>query len=192
MDREDFLHNFEQIRGRTMRLVRCIPADKIEWTCRSGDRRLHGTHALGINGDFQRHDPTRLREERHVSRRPSHHCLEIAALDARTRSSSPRPNLRLSRNPGRSGPIALHAERTPVGSALFLADRQGGGFSKDITNLVEPTSASQRIFTARAASSATTVNEISDCNIIPALAQRESTAVSVGEKAVLVLNARNR
>ena len=48
------------------------------------------------------------------------------------------------------------------------------------------------MFTARAASSATTVNEISDCNIIPALAQRESTAVSVGEKAVLVLNARNK
>jgi hypothetical protein len=36
------------------------------------------------------------------------------------------------------------------------------------------------------------VNEIKDCSIIPAFAQRESTAVSVGEKAVLVLNARNK
>ncbi len=51
---------------------------------------------------------------------------------------------------------------------------------------------SYRTFTARAASSATIVSEISDCVIIPAFAQRESTAVSVGEKAVLVLNARNR
>ena len=46
MDREDFLHNFEQIRGRTMRLVRCIPSDKIEWTCRSGEFTL---------GDLARH-----------------------------------------------------------------------------------------------------------------------------------------
>src|ERR1700689_280001 len=49
-----------------------------------------------------------------------------------------------------------------------------------------------RTLTARAASSTTIVSEISDCAIIPALAQRESTAVSVGEKAVLVLNARKR
>ena len=49
-----------------------------------------------------------------------------------------------------------------------------------------------RTFTARAASNATIVSEINDCVIIPAFAQRESTAVSVGEKAVLVLNARKR
>jgi hypothetical protein len=46
MDREDFLHNFGQIRGRTMRLARCIPPDKIEWTCRSGEFTL---------GDLARH-----------------------------------------------------------------------------------------------------------------------------------------
>ena len=46
MDRDDFLHNFEQIRGRTMRLVRCIPPDKIEWTCRTGEFAL---------GDLARH-----------------------------------------------------------------------------------------------------------------------------------------
>jgi DinB superfamily len=40
MDREDFLHYFGQIRGRTMRLVRCIPPDKIEWTCRTGEFTL--------------------------------------------------------------------------------------------------------------------------------------------------------
>ena len=50
----------------------------------------------------------------------------------------------------------------------------------------------ERIFTARAASSATIVSEIKDCSIMPALAQRDSTAVSVGENAVLVLNARNK
>lgn len=46
MDRDDFLHNFEHIRGRTMRLVRCIPSDKIEWTCRAGEFTL---------GDLARH-----------------------------------------------------------------------------------------------------------------------------------------
>jgi uncharacterized damage-inducible protein DinB len=46
MDRDDFLHNFEQVRGRTMRLVRCVPPDKIEWTCRTGEFTL---------GDLARH-----------------------------------------------------------------------------------------------------------------------------------------
>jgi len=49
-----------------------------------------------------------------------------------------------------------------------------------------------KMFTARAASSATVASEISACTIIINLAQRESTGTSVGEKAVLVLNARNR
>src|SRR5580704_15284340 len=31
MTHEEFLHHFEQVRGRTMNLARCIPADKLEW-----------------------------------------------------------------------------------------------------------------------------------------------------------------
>jgi len=50
----------------------------------------------------------------------------------------------------------------------------------------------QRIFTARAASSATVANEISACTIIMSLAHRDRTGTSVGENAVLVLKARNR
>lgn len=46
MDREEFFHYFEQVRERTMRLVRCIPPDKIEWTCREGEFTL---------GDLARH-----------------------------------------------------------------------------------------------------------------------------------------
>src|SRR5215472_14638138 len=34
MEREDFLHYFEQVRERTMRVVSAIPEDKVEWTCR--------------------------------------------------------------------------------------------------------------------------------------------------------------
>src|SRR5882762_4541470 len=49
-----------------------------------------------------------------------------------------------------------------------------------------------RIFTARPASSAITRREISDWSIIRIFAQRDSTGTSVGEKAVLVLKARNR
>ena len=37
MDREDFLHHFEQVRERTMRVVSAIPKDKVEWTCRLGE-----------------------------------------------------------------------------------------------------------------------------------------------------------
>lgn len=49
-----------------------------------------------------------------------------------------------------------------------------------------------RIFTARAASSTTVATEMNACSIINSLAQRVSTGQSVGENAVLVLNARNR
>jgi hypothetical protein len=60
-------------------------------------------------------------------------------------------------------------------------------------DLVTPAiNAPYRIFTARAASSASVASEIADWIIISALAQRESTGTSVGENAVLVLNARNR
>ena len=40
--------------------------------------------------------------------------------------------------------------------------------------------------------STTVVSEIAACTIIINFAQRDSTGTSVGEKAVLVLNARNR
>jgi uncharacterized damage-inducible protein DinB len=46
MNREDFLSYFEQVRARTMGVVRAIPADKLEWTCRQGDFTL---------GDLARH-----------------------------------------------------------------------------------------------------------------------------------------
>ena len=49
-----------------------------------------------------------------------------------------------------------------------------------------------RIFTARAAIRATVIRDIDACTIIISLAQRERTGTSVGEKAVLVLNARNK
>jgi uncharacterized damage-inducible protein DinB len=49
MDREDFLRYFEQVRERTMRTVRCIPPDKLEWTCRQGEFTL---------GDLARHIAT--------------------------------------------------------------------------------------------------------------------------------------
>jgi antitoxin (DNA-binding transcriptional repressor) of toxin-antitoxin stability system len=66
-----------------------------------------------------------------------------------------------------------------------------GTARRTILTLAE-TPAYYKIFTARAASSATMVSEISDCTIIPSLAQRDNAAVSVGENAVLVLNARNK
>jgi hypothetical protein len=48
------------------------------------------------------------------------------------------------------------------------------------------------MLTARAARIASTVREIRDWTIIMIFAHRVSTGVSVGEKAVLVLNARNK
>lgn len=49
-----------------------------------------------------------------------------------------------------------------------------------------------KMLTALAASSTTVPSEISDCTIIITFAHRESTGTSVGEKAVLVLKARNK
>jgi hypothetical protein len=48
------------------------------------------------------------------------------------------------------------------------------------------------MLTARAASKAMTNSEIIACSIINSFAQRDSTGTSVGEKAVLVLKAKNR
>lgn len=45
---------------------------------------------------------------------------------------------------------------------------------------------------ARAARMASVPSEIALCTIISNLAQRDRTGTSVGEKAVLVLNARNK
>ena len=59
-------------------------------------------------------------------------------------------------------------------------------------NSVSQNRPTHKIFTARAASSATIISEISDCSIVPSFAHRDNTAVSVGENAVLVLNARKR
>ncbi len=49
-----------------------------------------------------------------------------------------------------------------------------------------------KMLTARAASNAMMVREISAWSIMPTFAQRDRTAVSVGENAVLVLKARKR
>jgi hypothetical protein len=48
------------------------------------------------------------------------------------------------------------------------------------------------MFTARAAITTTLVNEIRACTIIVIFAHRDNTGTSVGEKAVLELNARNK
>jgi len=48
------------------------------------------------------------------------------------------------------------------------------------------------VLIARAASTATTTSEITDWAIISTFMRRESTRVSVGLKAVAVLNAMNR
>ena len=49
-----------------------------------------------------------------------------------------------------------------------------------------------KIFTARAARIAIAVSDIDDCSIINTFAHRDNTGTSVGENAVLVLNARNK
>ena len=50
----------------------------------------------------------------------------------------------------------------------------------------------QSMLTARAANKPMTKREIMACVIIRIFAQRDSTGVSVGERAVLVVKARNR
>lgn len=64
----------------------------------------------------------------------------------------------------------------------------GGSKSTDLDRPPAP----YNMFTARAARSAIVAKDMDACTIISVLAQRESTGTSVGENAVLVLNARNR
>jgi hypothetical protein len=68
------------------------------------------------------------------------------------------------------------------------------GYGSDNNQVLasDPLRPNHKMLTARAASSATVTSEMLACTIIITLAQRDSTGTSVGENAVLVLNARNR
>ena len=80
----------------------------------------------------------------------------------------------------------------PSGSARGSEDFLYHGEAYD--NHREPGHAAetQRILTARAASNTTMVKEIIAWSIMSSLAHLESTGASVGDRAVLVLKARNR
>jgi hypothetical protein len=132
--------------------------------------------------------------------------VALAAVPAARRFANPRRIMR-STSRATAGSIARRAAialTRRCTSAFNLADNRAGGIwvsgglplrysAADCSGIgVRPTSSRYRMFTARAASSARMVSEISDCSIISPLAHRFSTGVSVGENAVLVLNARNR
>ena len=88
------------------------------------------------------------------------------------------------------------AKRVPMADLRTLCEELGYG---DVSTLLNSgnlifsaphadsrAAARQRMFTARAASSATVVNDITACTIIINFAQRDSTGTSVGENAVQV------
>src|SRR5262249_29001079 len=83
---------------------------------------------------------------------------------------------------------------------LGLAGNRGAADAADILSAIEPAGSGEQearacshsIPTARAARMATTASEISAWSIERTFAHRESTGVSVGEKAVLVLKAMKR
>src|SRR5262249_18392387 len=62
----------------------------------------------------------------------------------------------------------------------------------DCADLITKRGGVYRMLTARAARNAMINSESSDCNIIRIFAHLSSTGASVGEKAVLVLKARNK
>jgi len=70
--------------------------------------------------------------------------------------------------------------------------RRPSGFAASAIRIGTLTPLIYKMFTARAAGIARVVSDTDACSIISTLAQRESTGTSVGEKAVLVLNARKR
>jgi hypothetical protein len=90
--------------------------------------------------------------------------------------------------------VADRDNKSPVRTAV--SGRPGPAsqddFSEKLIAVFWPTGDSHNILTARAASSATTASEIVPWSIINSLPQRARTGVSVGDKAVLVLKARNR
>src|ERR1700761_1036360 len=91
----------------------------------------------------------------------------------------------------RAIPKYLPGVHTSVNAARMSACATGGANTRRHEDRKRVNFA-YKIFTARAARRTTVASEIRACIIIISLAQRESTGTSVGEKAVLVLNARNR
>src|SRR5260370_25916400 len=84
--------------------------------------------------------------------------------------------------------VKIHETRTGFFLHVELAFMPAQGRR----NSVSQNRPTHKIFTARAASRATIISDTNDCSIVPSFAHRDNTAVSVGENAVLVLNARKR
>ena len=75
---------------------------------------------------------------------------------------------------------------------MRLEDCRPEGLQIWFLSTAPPRKARHNMLTARAANNASVVSDIVDCTIIIPFAHRDRTGTSVGEKAVLVLNARNR
>jgi hypothetical protein len=73
-----------------------------------------------------------------------------------------------------------------------LLEKVSNASTRLSTGVEASTPSAQRMLTARAASSAMIRSDSSDCSIIKTFAHLASTGTSVGEKAVLVLKARNK
>src|SRR5579862_3057485 len=112
--------------------------------------------------------------------RPGHCCagwdqIDCGLLMAVTKGAVKR----LLREPGRGGVRGAELSKA-AGKSKGNAPQRRGLHTLYI------------MLTARPANKATTASEILDCSMTSTLAQRPSTGESVGEKAVLVLKARNR
>jgi hypothetical protein len=89
--------------------------------------------------------------------------------------------------------LATRAARRKLGIAPYTRAIVRGASRRSLgARSPRSPSPTQRILTARAASNTTMVKEIIAWSIMSSLAHRESTGASVGERAVLVLKARNR
>lgn len=99
MDREDFLRYFEQVRERTMRVVRAIPEDKVEWTCRTGEFTF---------GDLARHIAA---TERYV-------CI----CRMRLRAAKPLQRMRPRARRGAQRRDCVHGANACEGDGDFLLD----------------------------------------------------------------------
>ena len=78
------------------------------------------------------------------------------------------------------------------GNGLLCQLRRNRHLASAVLALYKIATSYYSMFTARAARSAIVTKDMDDWIIIKVLAQRERAGTSVGEKAVLVLKARNR
>ena len=136
-----FLEHYEKVRGRTSRVVDCIPADRVDWTWRDGkftlgdlvrhiaaiERYMYAENVQGKPSRYPGDGRGPRRQERDAGGRADHD-LQVAAGPGGARDPPSRSDLSLSLDAGYPDAADLRADvGRGEGAQRELAIESGAG-----------------------------------------------------------------